>query len=200
MIEILPNWHPIFVHFPIALLSLAVVMHVVIAFLNPSALRDELTIIARWNLWLGALFGVIAALLGLWAYNTVTHDTPSHHAMTLHRNWAIATLLIFVPLALWSYRRRRSVMPARAVFIVLLLIGFGVLASTAWHGAEVVYRYGIGVKSLPKADEHRHAPGAAHSHDAEAEHNHDDHEHAGEHDAAHEHDTALPPPAPRPIE
>lgn len=197
MIEILPNWHPIFVHFPIALLSVAVVLYVITALRKPSALRDELALFARWNLCLGALFGVIAALLGLWAYNTVTHDTPAHAAMTLHRNWAVATLLIFGPLAVWSYRKRRAT--PSGLFLALLLLGLGVLASTAWHGAEVVYRHGIGVKSLPKADEHLHAPDEAHDHADETHHGAEaSHEH--EHDAVREHDAAVPSPAPRPVE
>jgi hypothetical protein len=37
-----------------------------------------------------------------------------------------------------------------------LLIVQGMLLSTAWHGAEVVYRYGIGVISLPQEEGEGH--------------------------------------------
>ena len=87
--------------------------------------------------------------------------------MTLHRNWALATLSIFLPLAVWSFRRHRKGLGVNRMLLAALLVGFTALAATAWHGAEVVFRYGIGVKSLPKAElqgegglvgshEHRH--------------------------------------------
>lgn len=172
MIEIIPNWHPVFVNFTVALLSVSVALHVLTVLMKLTPLRDELVILARWNLWLGAGFTIVTAVFGLLAYNSVVHDRPSHVAMTLHRNWAIATLSIFLPLAVWSFRCYRKRLGAHRVFLVLLLAGFGVLASTAWHGAEVVFRHGIGVKSLPKAElqgdggltgghQHRHEHDAA---------------------------------------
>ena len=39
-----------------------------------------------------------------------------------------------------------------------MLITLALLASTAWHGGELVYRYGIGVISLPQSSgpDHQH--------------------------------------------
>ena len=31
------------------------------------------------------------------------------------------------------------------------------MASTAWRGGEVVYRYGLGVMSMPQTDDHGHS-------------------------------------------
>lgn len=42
-----------------------------------------------------------------------------------------------------------------------MIITFFLVMITAWHGAEVVYRYGIGVLSLPKSE----GKGHQHSHD-----------------------------------
>lgn len=177
MFEIIPNWHPMFVHFPIALLSVATGFYVLTAFMKPSELRQQFAIVARWSLWLGAGFAIVTAILGLIAYNSVKgHDIPSHAAMVEHRNWAIATLSIFLPLAAWSLWRDRTRPRVSPIFVVLMVIGFGVLASTAWHGGEVVFRYGVGVKSLPKTDGHAHGgmanmPGMAddgHAHEHEA--------------------------------
>ncbi len=61
MIEIIPNWHPIFVHFTIALLSLAVGFHVICPFLSDGTIKQHFTILARWNLWLGTGFGIVTA-------------------------------------------------------------------------------------------------------------------------------------------
>lgn len=155
MLEIIPNWHPIFVHFTVALFSLAAGLFIVTPFLKPS-LQDQWRIVARWALWFGAGITVITGLTGFYAYNTVAHDTPSHSAMTDHRNWAMATIALFLVIAVWTTIRVRRQQILGIGFIAVMVIASGVLASTAWRGGELVYRYGLGVMSLPKAEAHAH--------------------------------------------
>ena len=162
MFEIIPNWHPLFVHFTVALVSLAAGLFAITPFMK-SPLKEQWQTVARWNLWFGAGFTIITGLAGLYAYNTVAHDTPSHAAMTEHRNWAIVTITLILTLAVWSIIRVRRNQTLGTVFIAAMVIAGGVLSVTAWHGGEVVYRYGLGVMSLPKVEGEGHA-----------------HEHAGE--------------------
>ena len=176
MVEIIPNWHPIFVHFTVALLSLAVVLSIIVAFLSDGRLRQQWRLVAQWNLWLGAGITLLTVAAGVVAYNTVAHDSPSHEAMIEHRNWALVTAAVFIGLAIWSWQRARADKAPGGVLLAGLLIGGVLLAATAWHGGELVYRYGLGVKSLPKTSAHDHVGGGEH-----------DHEH--EHDQAH---TAMP--------
>jgi len=175
MFEVIPNWHPVFVHFTVALLSLAVGLFVVIP-LVPSPLKEQWRIVSRWALWFGAGFTIITGLTGLDAYNTVAHDTPSHLAMTDHRNWAIATISLFLILAVWSIIWVRKNKNLGVVFVVCMAIAGGLLASTAWRGGEVVYRYGLGVMSLPKAegDGHSHSHGESHDHGKAKGNDHND--------------------------
>lgn len=179
MIEIIPNWHPIFVHFTVGLLSIAVLLSVVAQFISPGKLREQCELVAQWNLWLGAGITVFTVAAGVVAYNTVAHDTPSHEAMTEHRNWALVTAVVFFALAIWSWLRARAAKAMGGVLLVGLLIGGGLLASTAWHGGEAVYRFGLGVMSLPKADDHDHAA-AGHDHAAGDDHHAQADEHAHE--------------------
>jgi uncharacterized membrane protein len=203
MFEIIPNWHPIFVHFTVALFSLAVGLFVVAPFMKPP-LQEQWLIVARWALWFGAGFTVITGLTGLYAYNTVAHDIPSHAAMTDHRNWAIATITLFLSMAVWSIIRVRRQQALGTVFIVVMVVAGGVLGSTAWRGGEVVYRYGLGVMSLPKAEgeghAHEHADGGRQGDAGETradssavkmpEEHHEEIDDNG-HDAAHSHDDAA---------
>jgi len=161
MFEIIPNWHPIFVHFTVALLSLAVGLSVVTPFVK-SPLKEQWQTVSRWALWFGAGITIVTGLAGLYAYNTVAHDTPSHLAMTEHRNWAIVAITLFLLLAIWSIVWTRKGKTLGTAFVVCMVIAGGVLGSTAWHGGEVVYRYGLGVMSLPKAegDGHNHSHGS----------------------------------------
>lgn len=61
---ILPNWHPILVHFTVALLSITAIFHVLAVFMKPSNLRDEFTVLARWTPWLDAGITVITVTFG----------------------------------------------------------------------------------------------------------------------------------------
>ncbi|VAW84403.1 hypothetical protein MNBD_GAMMA17-2107 [hydrothermal vent metagenome] len=132
--------------------------------------------VARWALWFGAGITIITGFAGLYAYNTVAHDTPSHLAMTEHRNWAIAAMALFFALAAWSIVCTRKGKALGRVFVVCMVIAGGVLTSTAWHGGEVVYRYGLGVMSLPKAEgeghSHSHA-GGGHGSSSSVDSSHD---------------------------
>jgi uncharacterized membrane protein len=169
MPEIIPNWHPVFVHYTVALLSLSVVLYVVIGFMA-SPLRDQWLVVARWCLWFGTGFTLLTVLTGVYAYNTVEHDTPSHLAMTEHRNLALITAAAFLFLGGFSAWRAREGQTPRPVFVIALVAAGGLLLSTAWHGGELVYRHGLGVMSLPEigGEGHAHDHGDDHSHDPDA--------------------------------
>lgn len=165
--EIIPNWHPIFVHFTVALFSTAVFLFFLAYVTSYTKLKSisffsEIEIVARWCLWLSAVFSIITVSFGFYAYYTVKHDAISHAAMTTHRNWALITASIIVLSTLWSVWRHYKKIKLTLTFLLVILIGEGLLVTTAWHGGEVVYRYGIGVMSLPKVEkvghQHSHNP------------------------------------------
>jgi len=154
MIEIIPNWHPIFVHFTVALISTAIGFFLLAKLLGNRPFHKQCLILAHWNLWIGTAFALITVATGILAYNSVTHDTPSHAAMTEHRNWAFATFAVLLLTTLWSgwsfYAKKLIKLP----FLLMAVLLLGLLFSTAWHGGELVYRYGLGVMSLPAAEDH----------------------------------------------
>lgn len=160
MIEIIPNWHPVFVHFTVAMLIIAAAIHLLSRFLPNGELANQLEIVARWNLRLGVGFTLLTVAAGWYAYSTVAHDAPSHIAMTEHRNWAMATFALFLGVAGWEYFLSRRGKSKNRLFTGLLVIAAGLLLTTAWHGGELVYRYGLGVMSLPKPE----GPDRVHEH------------------------------------
>jgi uncharacterized membrane protein len=178
-IEIIPNWHPIFVHFTVALLSLSALLYLAGLVLR----RPNLLIAARWNLWIGAGITIGTVLAGFYAYNTVAHDGPSHAAMTDHKNWALVTAFIFGVLAIWSLAKHRGAKSVSVGFVVLILLASGLLAVTGYKGGEVVYRHGMGVMRMPEISgdgghgSHAHGEDADGGHHGASETNeHEDHE------------------------
>lgn len=148
MIEIVPNWHPIWVHFPIALLSMATAFFL-LGLVIPDRAGERVTAAARWNLAVGALLLIPTLITGYLAYNSVAHDGAGHQAMERHMTaaWVVAALFAVAVLLAWLDRFRAR--GARLVLTIVLLIGTGAVGVTGYLGAENVYRHGLGVERLP---------------------------------------------------
>ncbi len=185
MPEIIPNWHPIFVHYSIALLSISTLLFLVGTF-TKSRWKEALLKAGHINLWLGAIISVGTVAAGLYASNTVAHDSASHAQMMNHRNWAIPTTIGFIILAIWSAWNFRKKAPVSLTFVGLMLIATGALSATGLKGAELVYRHGTGVMSLPESSGKGHS-GHAHPDGGHGNESGKNEESQGHNDSGHEH-------------
>jgi uncharacterized membrane protein/ketosteroid isomerase-like protein len=190
MIEIIPNWHPIWVHFAVALLTTSAVLFLMFGWGRfQTNVRTNALIVARWNLRLGVIVAIGALFTGYLASGSVTHDDVSHANMLVHRNWAFAATSIFAIIALIDYMKRNETRVS--ILSILLLVAGGVtLAVTGLEGAENVYRYGLGVQSLPDISTHEHSAGVDDSNDSNSATVDDGHNHSHE-DAASASDTEI---------
>jgi uncharacterized membrane protein len=160
MIEILPNWHPILVHFTVALLLTATLLFLMSAAGGGRAWAQACRTAAYWNLWIGAALTVATVAAGVYAFNTVRHIESAHAPMTDHRNWALATATLWWAIALWSALRYRTMPRPAPLFLAALAAGTLLISVTAWKGGELVYRHGVGVLPMPQAEgESNHAHG-----------------------------------------
>ncbi len=157
MIEILPNYHPVFVHFPIALIITSTIMYGLALCFKATNVSKELFIVSKWCLWLGGVFAIVTAYTGWLAYNSVAHDEVSHQAMTMHKNWGLPTAAVIAVGSLISvaYRKVWGLKYRMVSFLGLLLMTI-LVSITSYLGAENVYRYGLGVVSLPTHGETNH--------------------------------------------
>ncbi|MBI2787033.1 MAG: DUF2231 domain-containing protein [Legionella longbeachae] len=154
--SIIPNIHPIFVHFTIATVSISFIFHIFYLLgsyrYKRSTLVSELGIVARWCLWLAGLFSILTVLAGLHAYYTVLHDEAGHLAMQTHRNSAIISfvlILLATTISIGQYRRKSE--PNHLLLLILFITQISVL-TTGYLGGEVVYRYGISVIKAQTSD------------------------------------------------
>ena len=156
-IEIIPNLHPLFVHFTVALLSTSAALFI-FSRLFATKYQDELNITAKWCLWLCGLATIATVSAGFYAYYTVGHDGPSHIVMKTHRNLAlISCLLIFTSIGISLSSCKKF------TFYVFIVFSALMVSITAWYGGELVYRHGIGVISLPNTSEgHEHDGNRSH--------------------------------------
>ncbi|MHC9510490.1 DUF2231 domain-containing protein [Kangiella sp. M94] len=186
MIEIIPNWHPIFVHFTVALLVICGIFQLVL-WVFPSKATSTAISAQSWLVILGSIAVLATVGTGLQAYYSVAHDTPSHLAMTDHRNWALATSSVFLIGAALFFLFPRKRQYLAGVFFVAALI---LVSITAYKGGDLVYRHGLGVMSLPEVtgEGHDHDHDDGNGHDTQSNHHGDTEESTTKANDTHVHD------------
>ncbi|HHF0527001.1 TPA: DUF2231 domain-containing protein [Legionella anisa] len=157
MIEVIPNWHPIFVHFTVALFTVSAILYAANYLASYTRWETnlfviEFEIVARWCLWLAAFSTIATVSAGFYAFYTVKHGAMAHTVKVIHRNWALATASAILLMAFWSIWRYIKAQKPTLTFLIALFIVQMLLLTTAWYGGELVYRYGYGVLVPAKAD------------------------------------------------
>jgi uncharacterized membrane protein len=152
MIEIIPNLHPLAVHFPIALTLVALVFLLGARLFAARRWAQQWAVAGHWTLWIGALSAVVAAFFGWQAFNSVDHDEAGHLAMLAHRAWAVPSVAALLLLAAWDAWRQPAERPSPWWFVALLTGVVGAIVATAWLGAELVYRHRLGVIQPPRLE------------------------------------------------
>jgi len=135
--------HPMFVHFPVALLTTALLFQFLAAWRRSARFAD----VARWLLYLGTLGALAAVTTGFIAADELGHDSPGHELVHAHRNLAVVTTVLAV-LACFAYSNwgKSDSLRARWGLTAALLAVVVVLALGAEKGGSMVYKYGTGVR------------------------------------------------------
>jgi uncharacterized membrane protein len=198
-----PNIHPILVHFPIALLVVAVIMDAAALFLKERSVAYSAAVI----LFVAGALGALAAFFtGRDAGDNVSIPALAQTTLTDHADWALLTVWFFglfaiIRLGLSWYERKNDVILGRKIDIVIFILGAAglfLLVQTGDNGAKMVFQYGVGTQltvsdsmsDMDESEEHEHDDGAAeeHEHDDGATEEHEHDESAAE---EHEHDAAM---------
>ncbi|BCD92635.1 hypothetical protein fh0823_27720 (plasmid) [Francisella halioticida] len=149
MPEIIPNIHPFFVHFPIAL-TITCFMFLWLGYLfnkvGKYSLAKKCHNTSQLLLWLLGIFTILTIIAGFYAfYDVKLHNAPSHSAMVLHRNIAILCGFCIFVFIIWAiYLIKKKLFPS-TFFIVLFSIPTILVLLTGYLGAELVFRHSIGV-------------------------------------------------------
>ena len=176
----LPNLHPVVVHFPIALLPVALLLDA----LGLVAGSRDMLVAGRWCLWLGTLTAALAAATGIEGADDV-HPYVSDAAEALmgrHMTLQLGTVGAAVGLSLWQLAARAP-FPARGRPVYLLLAAAMVanLTYASDLGGQMVLLHGVAVRadadSLQGGEEkghhhHHHLLGGGED-DDEEHHHHD---------------------------
>lgn len=145
-----PNLHPLLIHFPIVLLIGAVVLDLIAVIAHRSRTL-QITAIATYVL--GAVAVYVAFETGQDAAEVVMVPEMAEPVFEEHMDWATYLVWFYGIYAglrlvlLWLTWTGRV-----GLRVLLLAVGAGglfLLVQTAEHGAELVYRFGVGVQAMP---------------------------------------------------
>jgi uncharacterized membrane protein len=143
-----PNWHPLVVHFPIALILAATALLLAARFLRNESLAATVATVGTWNLCLGTVAALFALATGLGAVLDLDVGTVARQAISSHLKWAMFTTLLLVLLAVWRGAGSAPRSKPSWIFLILLVAASAALSFTAYRGGKNVYEYGVGVKKI----------------------------------------------------
>jgi uncharacterized membrane protein len=138
----MPNIHPLLVHFPIALLSIAFLFDVFGFLLK----KGEIMRFGWLNQLVGTLMLGAAIISGLYAKESVSVQEVARNTLEIHEQMAFLAAVLFSVLLFWRFVSRKAI-PNRLpwVFLALNLVAVVVMWAGAWLGGELVYVHGVGV-------------------------------------------------------
>lgn len=142
--QIIPGWHPLLVHFAVAL-SITGCTALLISRLLRGRGAQRCAVLGTLSLSLGAVFCLLALASGIAAVWDASFDVPTRAAVSRHVLWAFFTSLGVLLLAVW---RTAGHVPEEPPSDFMLMVAAAValaVAVTGWLGGENVFRFGIGV-------------------------------------------------------
>ena len=179
------NIHPLFVHFPIAFFTAFFILDTI----GMWAKMPQWRYVASCLLYLGTISAVFTVAAGLSAAESVVHGEDVHDIMERHEHFGIAILSLALLLSAlrmkqWGIRSSQgNIVWLSLAALLCLLVALG-----ADLGGQMVYRYGVSVKSatghqvspagqgveLQNENHHHHSH---HTHDEQSD-SHEGHHHS----------------------
>lgn len=132
-------FHPLIVHFPVALFITALGMEALSRILKKEALHQA----ACYNYLLGILGSIAAVLAAWWDGQVLEHQVFYTHKTLAY--WTVG-LALACAVILFLVKRRKSKKVFRIIFFIFLLLTAVLVSITGYYGGRLVYEYGVGVE------------------------------------------------------
>ena len=137
----LQNFHPLFVHYPIAFLTGAALLYCLAWVFKSDRFGQPAFVL----LLLGALSLAVAAVTGLRAEDGVMISlSVRERLLSPHKIYMLSTSAICAILAAWAMMARPFPKKGRLLFLSLLLVMIGLMTVGADFGGRMVYDYNAG--------------------------------------------------------
>ena len=131
--------HPMLIVFPLGLLAMAVVFDL----LYLASLYAPLASVAYWNITMGIVTGLLAAVFGSWDWAHIPGGTRAKRVGLWHGVGNVVVVALFA--VAWVLRRGDPLHLPVTPALVLQLVAAVLALVTGWLGGELVERLGVGV-------------------------------------------------------
>lgn len=153
--------HPMIVHFPIALIIVALGAFIVYAISK----KEFFSRVGAWTITLGALSAAVAVAAGFVAEANAPHNDAAHEILEkFHQPLGLAVLALSVFLVLWGFAMKWRISGGKLIaYIAILFTTVVVLGFIGHYGAMMVYEHGMGVNpEVLRPMVHEHSGGDEH--------------------------------------
>jgi uncharacterized membrane protein len=141
------QWHPMMVHFPLALTLTGFLCLVSSRLLqNKPSYAASLAACGTWNLAIGGFMALLTLGTGLGAAWHLRLHTDMQHSLSRHVIWAVSTSQLVVFLGLWRMLATTPEEKPSKRFLALATIACIGFIVTGYYGGENVYHYAMGVR------------------------------------------------------
>jgi uncharacterized membrane protein len=131
--------HPVLIVFPLGLLSAAVVFDILYLVVG----TEYFPAVSYWNIALGVLGGLLAAVFGLIDWLAIPGGTRARSVGLLHGVGNVVVTALFA--VSWLLRRDNPDYAPDTFALVLSFAGILLALVTGWLGGELVYRLSVAV-------------------------------------------------------
>jgi uncharacterized membrane protein len=143
----LQNLHPLFVHFPIALLYGAAALYILASIRGSETLKWS----AFWMLMLGALGVAASVATGLYAEpGVMVAESVRDQLLKHHKHLMLTASAMTGVVTIWALAARPMPSRGRYVFLAALLAVMLLIAAGADFGGRMVYDYNAGGAACPQ--------------------------------------------------
>ena len=103
-----------------------------------------------WLLLVVGTVGAIAASVSGLVSHFPYEETDLHGVIEAHQWWSFAVTAFFIAATIWRFisRRRGSDCGGSVPFLVVVLMGAGLLVMSGMTGGDLVFDYGINVRGV----------------------------------------------------
>ena len=136
-------FHPLFVHFPIALYVVGFLL--TLRYLWRKQAADDH--FAYQAFVLSLISAIVASVVGLIDRGQIEYDDPRTTILNQHITYAIL-FMILSGLVVYSRFRWPAILTSSQQwwYLALILAGLVTITATGWFGGELVYEWGVGVR------------------------------------------------------
>jgi len=154
--------HPILVHFTIALFSLSVLFDI----LGKLTKKEGFHAAAWFNLLFGSLSVIATVIFGKIAESGAPHTDTGHELIEIHETIGFIVMGIILILAIWRIILKGKLpLKGLVIYLVVAVLGVGLMFVGGYYGGEMVYTHGYGVKPATQRTAHAHDESETHGHD-----------------------------------